>query len=571
MEQTLTVAIDQLPYELLSHIFDRPDVSNETLFSMSLTCKRMHYFLLPIFLARFEILNPTERSEVVFRNTSPGTVDALSGLKASLFVSSIKQLVCRFEFAPDTANYRMVIHHTRRLYDLVSTLTAVENVKFIMGNDQCGCCSASLSGELLDAALIDWSTTIGRTWSKIIEKKCVSLTIIGGRYMGHTYTFNAGRNIGKQKASFMGIKNILSNKRSDATLRQEEDIIDLLQSKNWRFQRAIGYGTTIILTPLYSPAKEHAVLRCLTLSSIILMVPPLLHWAISVLRLPSVEALHIKNVSVNRKCWHAVFSVISQHAPHLKEIRLSCIRQLVPADLLHFLSKLPNLEALHLGRSVECVDAFNLGAFSDFPRLQMLHAPAGWVLKLLVAQRKGLESLKKLSIVYNMRNDGLSHWIQRSSLPSIPVLLKEQHRSLSISLRIHLGSTPGWRMTDDVESVAEDELTLDQPGLGDVTGLVLVFDELLDEDDIPLAGVLPKWLSLFFGLRYLAIKTSHPLANTQASELVVTDLVVGMLKEGGLAEIASVEVNDVMVTSDGVVGRGGAKVSVQDDVRNSPP
>ena len=561
MEQALIATIDQLPYELLSHIFDHPGVPNETLFSMSLTSKRMHYFLLPIFLARFEILNPTEHAEVIFRDVLPGAVDALSGLKASLFVLSIKQLVCRFEFAPSVANYRMVIYHTQRLCDLLSTLTVVENVKLIMGNDQCGCCSASLTGEALDAALMDWSTTIGRTWSKIIEKRCVSLAIIGGRYMGHTYSFNAGVNIvGKQKASFMGIKNILPKKRSDATLRQEEDVIDLLQGKDWRFQRAIGHGTTIVLTPLYSPAKENAVLRCLTLSSIILMVPPLLHWTISVLRLPSVEALHIKNVSVNRKCWHAVFSIIAEHAPHLKDIRFSCVRQLVPADLLRFLSKFPNIETLHLGRSVECVDAFNLGAFSNFPRLHFLHAPAGWVFKLLAAQRKGLESLKRLSIVYNMRNDGLSHWIRRSSLPSIPVLLKEQHRSLSISLRIHLGSTPGWRMTDDVESVAEDELALDQPGLGDITGLVLVFDEQLDEDDVPLAGILPKWLSLFFGLRNLAIKTSHTVPSTeadQATDILVTGLVVGILKEGGLAEIASVEVNDVMVTSDGVAGKGG--------------
>ena len=115
-------------------------------------------------------------------------------------------------------------------------------------------------------------------------------------------------------------------------------------------------------------------------------------------------------------------------------------------------------------------------------------------------------------------------------------------------------------MTDDVESVAEDELALDQPGLGDITGLVLVFDEQLDEDDVPLAGILPKWLSLFFGLRNLAIKTSHTVPSTeadQATDILVTGLVVGILKEGGLAEIASVEVNDVMVTSDGVAGKGG--------------
>lgn len=550
--------INRLPYELLSHIFDQPDVPNESLYNISITSKRMHYFSLPIFLARFNILDPTRYAEIIFGDEPQSTVDALSGLKVALFVPSIKQLVCRFQLTSHAMEYHTVIRHMRRVHNLVSSLEMVEGVKLIMGNDHCGCCLESLSGDMLDAALKEWSTTIGRTWSKIIEKKCLSLAIVGGRYMGHTYSFRLGNNPEKNAGPFIGFKNILTKKQSDVTLRLEEDAIDMLRGRNWRFQRAAGTGTAVILTPLSSAAREHGILRSLTITSTIMIVPPVLHWVVSALRLPSMKTLHIKNISVNRKCWHAVFSVIAQHAPHLTEIRLSCIRQIIPADLLNFLSGLSKLEILHLGRSVDCLDTFDMCKFPDFPDLQLLHAPAAWVFKLLSAQRKGLPKLQKLSIVYSMRNDGLSHWLRWSSLPSIPVLLKEQQRSLVILLRIHLGVSPGWKMLEDVENAPESQMSFDQSELGNVAALTLVFDEDLDSDDIPLAEVLPRWLALFFNLRILTIKTRYLSGSASRSQNdIVTELIAGILKEGGLAEISSVEVDGLMVTSSGVLAKEG--------------
>lgn len=543
--------IFHLPYELLAHIFDQSDVPNETLFNLALTSRSLHHFALSIFFTRFQISNPTEHAEIIFRNNPLCILDALDGLRIALFVPSIKSLVCRFELEQDAGDYEIVIRHMSRLHELVSALTAVEDVKLVLGNERCGCCSAFGSGDVLDDALMKWSATIGRTWSKIVEKGCVSLSIVGGPYMGHAYSFKAERGIGKpDKGPLANIKNLLMKRRSDSTLGSGEVMIDMIQGADWRFRRATGTGTAIVLTPLSDAAKEHAVLRSLIINSMIMIVPPLLHWTISALRLPTVETLHIMNISVNRKCWPAVFTMISTNAPHLTDVRLSRVRQLVPADLLHFLAGLPKLRTLHLGHNIDCVDTFDLGPFPDFPCLFMLHAPASWVFKLLSSQRKGLSSLSKLSIGYKMRNDGLSHWVRRSTVPSIPILLKEQRRSLSISLRIYLGADPGWRMMQDVESAAESGFELDRPELDDITSLTLVFDEQIDCDDIPLSVILPKWLSLFFGLRYLAMRTQPSVNGTGTMDAAVKALVVGILKEGGLAEISSVEVNGVEVNSD---------------------
>ncbi|KAF9479427.1 hypothetical protein BDN70DRAFT_878806 [Pholiota conissans] len=557
--------IFDLPYEILCHIFDHPDVPNETLFNLALTSQRFNHFALSIYFARFQISNPAEHAEIVFRNNPPHILDALDGLKIALFVPSIKRLVCRFQLERDAGDYEIVIQHMRRLHDLVSSLTAVNDVRLVLGNERCGCCSAFGSGDVLDDALMEWSATIGRTWSKIVEKGCVTLSVIGGRYMGHAYSFKAGKGIGKPgKGPLAGIKNLLMKKRSDSSLGTGDVMMDMIQGDNWRFRRATGTGTAIILTPLSDAAKERPVLRSLIINSMIMVVPPLLHWTISALRLPTVESLHIMNISVNRKCWPAVFTMIANNAPHLTEVRLSRIRQLVPADLLHFLASLPKLRTLHLGRDVDCINTFDLGPFPDFPCLYMLHAPAAWVLKLLSSQRRGLSRLSKLSIAYRMRNDGLSHWVRRSTVTSIPTLLKEQRRSLSISLKIYLGTNPGWRMMEDVESIAAERESLVKPEVGDITSFTLVFDDAIDCDDIPLSVVLPKWLSLFFGLRYLAMRTQPSANGTGTTDAMVTALVVGILREGGLAEISSVQVNGVEVNSD-TCGEELGRVEVDSD------
>ncbi|KAF8204064.1 hypothetical protein BJ912DRAFT_1052809 [Pholiota molesta] len=460
--------IFHLPYELLAHIFDQSDVSNEALFNLALTSRRLHLFALSVFFTRFQISNPTEHAEIIFRNNPPYTRDALDGLRIALFVPSIKHLVCRFELEQDAEDYEVVIRHMRRLHELVSALKAVEDVKLVLGNERCGCCSAFGSGDVLDDALMEWSATIGRTWSKIVEKGCVSLSIVGRRYMGH--------------AELIGD----------------------------------------ILTPLSDAAKEHAVLRSLIINSMIMVVPPLLHWTISALRLPTVETLHIMNISVNRKCWPAVFAMISNNAPHLTGVRLSGVPQLVPADLLHFLASLPKLRTLHLGHNIDCVDTFDLGPFPDFPSLFMLHAPASW-------ERWTLTLGTTLDhVIY-------SYLAQRTTAFAFYIA-----ENLS---RRHPGLADDGRRGEAAKSGFEVELD-------EITSLTLVFDEQIDSDDIPLSVVLPKWLSLFFGLRYLAMKTQPSVNGTGTTDAAVTALVVGILKEGELAEISSVEVNGVEVNSD---------------------
>ncbi|KDR85767.1 hypothetical protein GALMADRAFT_205099 [Galerina marginata CBS 339.88] len=534
--------IEGLPDEVLTHIFDNADIQSDTLYNTALTSRRLHYFCLPLYLARFHILDPLECCDIICHTPPEGgdQLDALSGLQVALFLPSVKKIVCRFKTLGDSDDYRTVMKHMHRLHEFIYSLSSVEDVTLVFGNQRCGCCSDLDPGETLDDALVEWSQTMGQTLNKILEKSCVSITIIGGRYMGHSYSFKSGKKPVKNNGPLNVIKNLFGKgKLAGFTTADSGELIDVLRGGTWQFNRTSGTGTAVVLTPISIAAKSTSTLQSLTIQSMMFIVPPLLHWVVSVLRLRSVQSLLLMNLSVNRKCWPAVFSLIAENIPHLLELRLSRLRQLNPMDLFQFISRFRHLTSLHIGRDVDGLDSFDLARFPDFPSLISLHAPAGWVFKLLSSQRQGLLCLESLSIVYNLRNDGLSHWLQRTSSPSIPMLLNEQRRPLTISLKVHLGNSPGWKMFEDLNLPS----TVDRPKLDDITSLTLILDQEAKSGDMALAQVLPRWTALFYGLRHLSLK-SHPRALSAAETMMLSTQII---QEDKIPLLTSVEVNGVEV------------------------
>ncbi|KAF9054099.1 hypothetical protein BJ165DRAFT_1436033 [Panaeolus papilionaceus] len=531
--------IDHLPDELLSAIFDNPEVSLDVLFRLRLVSTKLHYFALPVYLRRFKIKEPTEAAHIVLKDRPIGTLDALDGLQAALYIRSIRSLTFTFNLDNTPNDIRIVMRHLRRIHHFLGKIDKLKDVILIFGDTMCGCCPAPTEGTL-DDILLEWSSTFGRTLNKILEKKCRTLRIRGGRYLSHAFLFRFGKQDKALSDRFAALKNLFRNRGSSQDdLQSPEDWINVIRGENWSFERAKGTGSAIVLTPMTVLARAQSELHALHIQSMMMSVPPLLHWTISTIRLPSMASVKFSKLSINRKCWPALFSLIADANPELVEIHFERIRQMMPSDLLRFLGRFQKLTTLYLARDVESVDSYDVGPFPDFPCLITLSAPASWVLKLLSAQRTGLGRLESLTILYKLRNEGLSNWLRRTPGPSIPTLLKEQQRPLTVSLEVCLGNNPGWRMLEDIETPESAR----RPDVGEVGSLTLIFDEKLIKDDVPITNVLPRWISLFFDLRHLAINTKP---NTIALEQRTK--VMNCVKDGGgLAAIWNFEVDGVEV------------------------
>ncbi|KAF8167310.1 hypothetical protein B0H34DRAFT_10809 [Crassisporium funariophilum] len=532
--------IQQLPDEILLHIFDGPEIPLETLYNISQVSSRLHLLCLPLFFARFGTFEPSQFSEIIFQIDSTQNLDLLSGLRLALYVPSVKSLVCRFQLEGEAGDVYVAIRHLRRLRYLLEKLSNVEELSIYFENEACCCCEGLLPGETIDEPLESWSSTMGEMLDELLHKGCKSLYVQGGKFMVHTYSFKYGSKV-VEKDRFASIKKVFGRGKLGNETEPSQDYVDVLNREKWRFQRTPGRGTAVILTPISASARQKSTLRSLTIKSMLFLVPPILHWTISALRYMHIQSLTLRKLSIHRKCWPTIFTLVGEAIPHLSELHLSCLRQVQPSDLLRFLRCLPSLTSLNLGHDIDSIDSFDLGPFPDFPRLITLSAPACWVLKLLSAQRTGLACLESLTILYKMRNDGLSHWLRRASSTSIPILLKEQRRPLTLSLHISLGSTPGWRMNEDINFARN----LEGPGhTDDVTSLILAMDHQPKDADVPLANVLPRWLVLFSGLRHLSVNT-HPRATFGSNAMLLMNQ---LAREGGLAGISNVDVNGIEVS-----------------------
>ncbi|PPR05096.1 hypothetical protein CVT24_010083 [Panaeolus cyanescens] len=532
--------IDHLPDEILSAIFDNSEVPLEDLFQLRLVSRRLHYFALPLYLARFKIKEPTTLAHIVLKDRPIGTLDALDGLQAALYVRSLETVTFTFDLNNTPNDTQIAMRHMRRVHHFLDSLTAVRSVVLIFGDTICGCCSGLAEGETLDDGLLEWSSTAGRMLNKILEKSCQTLRIRGGRYLSHAFLFRFGKHDKPMSGRFTALRNLFRNRGSSQDdLESPEDWINVLRGDTWTFERAKNTGTALVLTPMTVLARAQSSIRSLHIQSMMLSVPPLLHWTIATIQLSSMTTLKLSKLSINRKCWPALFSLIADANSELSEIHLERIRQITPSDLLRFLGRFPKLSTLHLARDVESIDSYDLGPFPDFPCLISLAAPASWVLKLLSSQRMGLGRLESLTIFYKLRNEGLSNWLRRTPGPSIPTLLKEQKRPLTVSLDVCLGNNPGWRMLEDIDTPESARRT----DIGDVSSLTLIFDEKLIKDDIPVTSVLPRWIGLFFDLRHLAINTKPNTINPEELTKVKNSVKEG----GGLAAIWNFEVDGMEI------------------------
>ncbi|TEB32380.1 hypothetical protein FA13DRAFT_250644 [Coprinellus micaceus] len=494
-----------LPEELLLAICERLD--NPTVFIFALVCRKLHQTCLPLCFKRFEIRNPEKHLKISL-GEDPYTLDVISILNIAFHVKAIDRVTCRFVIPGHDIS--VIFPSIRRLEHLVRRLKSVRAITLKFGSDHCCCCKNPSSFK--DSWLEDWSMKMGGLMGAILDKSVESVTLKGGRYLSHLFVFRQrkGGHSTKTPTALESLKMILTGRKERKTLKDVEsepmkEPLSIFKGEHWEFKRAnsLTDGTGNDLFPQMRPETGRSWrLRSLNIQSMMFLMPPLLQWTVSTLQYSRIRRLTLNNLSINQKCWPAIFQLISSAAPGLSELALLKLRQILPKDLLSFLSQLPRLTVLSLGRDVDSWDSYELGPFPDFPKLITLHAPAVWVFKLFSTQTRGLECLESLSISYKLRNDGLNHWLQPSPTPSIPSLLHAQRRPLTLSVEVALGTSPGWKMFEDLK------LGEDHPDVQMITGMVLSVDQEFTKEDIRLWTVLPKWLSMFTALRHLSL-TGH--------------------------------------------------------------
>lgn len=157
-----------LPSELVLQILEF--VGDVGLYRLALLSRGLHYAALPLYLARHGIdvtSLPTSGQLQLFEN-SVNTKATLRGLRISLFVTSIKCLICRFHF-PESD----LLWEVRSLYRILSKLTHVEEVILdftYLPRDM------KLQGVERLKDLQEWRQAFGKLVQTMFGKSCSSLT-----------------------------------------------------------------------------------------------------------------------------------------------------------------------------------------------------------------------------------------------------------------------------------------------------------------------------------------------------------------------------------------------------------
>lgn len=520
-----TPGLLEFPDELLLAICAYLDT--RTLFLFLQVNRRLHHTCLPTCFTRLGIKNGPGRHIKFTLGETPkydeegegtGCIDVLSLLNIAFHVKQVERLACHV-VVPAGPDITGAFRDLARLEQWVRRLGGLKNVQLSFDNDSCYCClphDAQLDEDsdwFREEWLEGWTVRMGGLMGALVEKTAEVVKVQGGKYLSHLHVYRhvrSGRgHLPKPAATPLeSLRSLLKGRKERKTIMPQVLVepLAVLYGEHWEFKRAReALGGASYVIPVPQPlAHTNSELRHLNIQSIMFLMPPLLQWTVSTLQYSNIQKLTLDNLTINHKVWPCIFALISSAAPNLAELELKKLRQITATDLLHFLGRLPRLKILSIGRDVDSYDSYDLCPFPDLPELISLHAPANWIYKLLSAHRQGLECLETLHIAYRLRNDGLSHWSQVSTAPSIPGLLQAQKRPLTVAVEVVMGGSPGWRMFEDFNGIQCGQVA-PNPDVALISSMTLIVSEEFARDDLRLWSVLPRWLALFTALKHLRV------------------------------------------------------------------
>ncbi|KAK0469961.1 uncharacterized protein EV420DRAFT_1497688 [Desarmillaria tabescens] len=346
---------NELLYKIFGEHFDEDQVSQ--LFSISLTCKRLHDICLTQYLARFGINHPTETCSFTLRNVTELRPDAISGLRVALFVQSIRHLVCTFDDAlPETeaSSPATIITTVRRLHSLLLKLKSVNRMTLKFRGRDWNSGSVNVTDALLDL----WSSAIGDLLNLALEKSCTYLCMVDGKVMNYAYQFC--------RSSRGYPLNVLTTSRRTA-----------IRGPDWMFRRVKTGSLTILVDEATTPNE----LRSLDIQSSMLLLPPLSQWTLSVLT--TITSLTISHISLAGHMWTALLPTVAQYASDIEELHVAGCPDITIDDLVEFLALLPKLKILILSDEEQYIP----GPSAPVPKLtDLVRVEAPWRILLHIVQ-----------------------------------------------------------------------------------------------------------------------------------------------------------------------------------------
>ncbi|TFK73408.1 hypothetical protein BDN72DRAFT_201137 [Pluteus cervinus] len=361
------------------------------LYVLAILAKRLNTLALPLFLARLGVSEPRRLVNLTLQPTSRRTpssrLDALSGLRIALYVTSVDQIHCTFDFR-DSA-HDAFFQAIRRLGGFLSRLTTVSAIHLeICGGIQTFELHRDANTQLRwDAAFQQLSDTVTRKpGSRLVVTNAGYLT---RSWVSSPTVSNSGSRRSAASRFDFPIRRLLGGEKqvyeaADARLAPPSPVARELHSLTQRRPRSLS-----------QPCAPRVLLTSVTIDSQALLSQNL-DWTLALLRSNTLASLSMSNVQLPGLMWSSILPQIAAAAPFLTHLDIAD-SNVFPKDLLSFLSKLPLLENLKIDRSLRLFAPAS-HPYPKLSHLSRLSAPPEYV-AILLSVRGGLPHLRDLEIV----------------------------------------------------------------------------------------------------------------------------------------------------------------------------
>ncbi|KAJ7641507.1 hypothetical protein FB45DRAFT_900377 [Roridomyces roridus] len=369
-----------LPNELLVAIFENPQFPPHFLCILALSCRRLHFLALPIYFARKGMPLPSKSAIITLQEDER---DMLAALNMALFLTSMEDMTLIFPH-PSCVSIYPLLPHLRRVRRFISRFSALGRITLQLDTQTSVC---NLVGD--DGALRAWSCALCDLLNAVVER-CTDLTVEYG-YFTRSYILVA--------RTPKGIRRIVK------ALRKLIKPRDPFSGASWEFRRSPEQGRASVHRTIRASSARN--LTALHIQSGALVLPPCLAWTLSLFSSNSITTLSICNISLERRLWNPVLTLIAKAAPSLTNVTLSGLEYITDVEILGFCARIPRLTTLEIGLNEEtrgfptnCAK----GPFPQFNHLEHLKAPANFILYLLRPQ-PCFPKLQSLSVWFHGPRD----------------------------------------------------------------------------------------------------------------------------------------------------------------------
>lgn len=440
-----------LPNDVLPKILE--NLPNEDLYGLALLCRALHHTALPLYLSRFSINNTTSFINLTAQASS---LDALSGLRIALFISSTARIVCEIPQTDSRSSFR----NLTRFKSLISRLSAVGHVTLHLRRWMY---NTSFSKD----------ESQGEKWNEFIEELCVVLV--------------------SKACSKLEVVNVDEGDRMSFTPLETQTKPGLWRELHrWKELKAHP-GSKITQSP-----------KRLLLTSIHIRSPNIFgfsHLQRGLPTLSSLQCLTLDCSSIWMTGWTDILTQISHTAPTISKIMVSTYIDAM--DFIQFIGKLAHLTHLSVLFATLGVLPERFAAMPRLSSLTHLSTSPKYITTFLSSA--ALPKIQSIEIWLSINN--LDSDLKSDQITRIFQRLTDMQSGVSLSLKIHIGG----ELTMKAYMIQHLDTSLE---MGPKYGAPLVFIKSLSIVNFPLFSssdvelhslVFPRWLALFKTLQHITI------------------------------------------------------------------